>query len=128
MAPSQVSEERWVFLPESVELVYESVSAVSDWADSGSAAYVPGNARRAIVFAGVEDSDGGTGRTLLEALGNNSRVPIASLYETVDTADSSSAGQSHIPVTGGRFDWRLAELAAGASAAGVRIELVGYVI
>ena len=119
--------ETWHFFPEKIPLVATSPTAVTDWADSGSQKYIPADATRAIICASIEDTDGGVGRTLAEARGAGSILPIASLYETVDTAESSWSGQIHIPIKGGRFDWRLAELAAGASSTFVRIELVGYV-
>lgn len=115
--------EQWVFFPETISLIYYSPASSTDWIDSGSAKYIPSDARRAIVMAWVEDTDGGTGRTYMEARGGGVVRMIASLYETVDTADSSGGGDVHIPLSGGRFDYR----ATIQAQANIRIELVGYV-
>lgn len=120
--------EEWVFFEEIIPLVYSSPSAVTDWADTGSAEFIPPTAKRAIIMAWVEDTDSGAGRTIVEARGGGVIRTIASLYETVDTAvDSAGGGDIHVPISGGRFDWRLQTLAAGAAGTNVRIELVGYV-
>jgi len=125
--PEQTGDVNYYF-PTEIPLVYTNPSSTGDWLDSGSSAHVPGNAKRAIIMAWVEDSDGGTGRTTLRARGGGVDRVIASLYETVDTADSSGGGDVEVPVSEGRFDWSLGVLGAGATNVNVRIELVGYVI
>ena len=120
------SYEKHYFNP-SLPLVYANPSAVTDWADSGSGKYIPSSAKEAIIMAWVEDTNGGTGRTLLQARGGGIERNIASLFESVDTADSAGGGYIFIPLSEGSFDWRLSTLASGASGANVRIELIGYV-
>ena len=118
--------EQWVFFPSKIDLVYTSPTASTDWADTGSAKYIPQSANKAILFAAVEDTTDGVARTLLESNSGGSIQPIASLYEIASGAQDSSGGQVIVPVVGGRIDWRVT-LAPGATAGNVRIELVGYV-
>jgi len=125
-AVSIPGETRHYFATE-LPLVYDSPTSTGVWVDSGSAEFIPPEATRAIAMAWVEDSDGGTGRTTLRARGGGVDRVIASLWEAVDTADSSGGGDVEIPLSGGRFDWSIGVLGAGASAVNVRIELVGYV-
>lgn len=119
--------EDWVFFPSKIQLVYTSPSASTSWADSGSAKYIPSTAKRAICMAAVEDTTSGVGQTLMEASGGGVVRPIAWIYEfNAGDVMSSASGDVHIPLSGGRFDWRVT-LAGGASGANVRIYLLGYV-
>lgn len=115
------------FFPTKITLVSASPTAVTAWADSGSGKYIPDDAKEAIVFASIDDTQGGTGESRIESYANGIQLPLALLYEQIDTVGMSASGQSYVPITGGRFDWRLAAFPAGAAAVVVRIFLLGYV-
>jgi hypothetical protein len=96
------------------------------WVDSGSARHLEGTgAKFAWVFAAVEDTVGGTGRTTMYGRAKGIVLPLAAISESGGSAETASGSQAFVPVQDGRFDYRL-EIASGASSAGFRLELLGY--
>lgn len=121
---------RTVWFPNEVVLVDESgtgVSASTDWADSGSAKFVPNNAVEIIVFAGVKDTNVGVGETTIYAQAAGVVSPISRIYEDSSGASSSGFCERRIPTVGGRFDWRI-ELAFSATWVKYKISILGYVV
>lgn len=96
------------------------------WVDAGAARHLEGkNARLAWVFAAIEDTIGGTGRTTMYGRAGGKQVALVAISESGSSSETAAGAQAFVPVVDGRFDFRL-DIASGASSAGYRLELLGY--
>lgn len=128
---SITSPEQKVYFRSEIFLVntVDNSPSNTDWINSGSSQYIPENAKRAIVYAGIGDTTDGVGYTTIYARGRDTVMPISRIYE--DSAGGSASGftYSEVPVNMGRFDYKI-ELPSGATPSAIfyAISIVGYIV
>lgn len=128
--PEAVEGLEVVYLSQEYELAEESTTgttAVTDWANAGAEKYIPQDALFAIVWAGIRDTNQGVGTSAIEARGGGVVRKLSEIWEDSSGASASGFSETWVPVTGGRFDWRISELGSGATWIKYRIAIIGYV-
>lgn len=117
----------WVYFDSPHELINRSVSSSdASWLDSGSAKYIPSNAKRAILFCYVDGTSDGTGLNKVEAKAKNVERKILAANEEGAGSAPAPCCEVQVPVFGGRFDYKATHNGGSGNFSFV-IELVGYV-
>lgn len=129
-SPPAQTREKTVWFPNEVVLVEDytrTLTTGTDWIDSGSGRWVPNNAVGVIVFAGIGDTESGTGETEILARAAGVVSPISRIWEDSGSASASGFCQRTIPTVGGRFDYKI-NLAPSANYVTYKISLLGYLV
>jgi hypothetical protein len=118
---NQASETLTLF-PSPIVLL-DGISNATSYTDSTSASYVPKTAKYAVLWCAFEDTNGGTGRSVLWGKAGSVEKYLSTIYEGVI---SGASGEVLMPVLNGRFDYRV-EFGSGGSDARLLIALHGYI-
>lgn len=112
------------FLKEPYTVVDTTVSADTDWLDSGSSKAFPSTANFGLVFVTPHVDGGGGSDTVFSARAGGREVRMTSA-STDGSSAAMSGCQAWVPLVSGRFDYKIV-LGSGISNASLKIEAIGY--